>query len=98
MLTIFSKKRTDKTGKNFYIYLTKLKMGEVENIVEVKFKMSKPKDFPINIEVDRKTANLSKRKYLSQNGTEVFTNVLWVGVWNLSEDIYHDTSLDGVEL
>ena len=98
MLTIFSKKRTDKNGKTFYIYLTKLKIAGLETIVEVKFKGSKPKDYPINVEVDRKKSNLSKRKYLDKNGAEVFSNVLWIGEWHPSEDVYRDMSLDDVEL
>ena len=98
MITIYSKKRTDRNGKTFYIYLTKLKMAGDEQMVEVKFKGSSPKDFPINVDVDRKTSNLSKRKFVNRNGTEVMTNVLWIGEWTPSDDIYRDTSLDDVEL
>lgn len=100
-LTIFAKRRTTKEGKPFYTYLTTLKKktGEKE-VVAVKFTEEftpNPKDCPMNIEVDKGNANLSNTKVTSEDGREIISKTLWVKGYELSKEVFKDTSLDEYE-
>lgn len=99
MITIYSKKRKTKDGKNFLQYLTKLEVKSGETItVGVKFKTDIPKNFPVNIEVDRKTANMSPRRYTRSDGTEATSVTLWIDKWTPADVEFSDHSLDEVIL
>ncbi len=104
-VTIFAKKRTmEKDGKVkiFYNFLTTMRRKDGEDITAtVKFRDEcgepKPETCPINIEFDKKNANLAPRKYVNEEGEEKTAWTLWLSAWKNSDDVYVDHSLDDFE-
>ena len=100
-ITVFAKKRqtNEEKPRTFYTYLTKLINADGEVLtVEVKFSdCDAPKEFPCNIEVDKKKSNLATKVETSDEGKEYTRRVLWVKDYVMSKDVYEDTSLDGIE-
>lgn len=98
-ITLFAKKRTMETGKTFYNFLTTMRRKDGEDIIAtVKFRDEcgepRPETCPINIEFDKKNANLSPRKYIDKDGVEQTAWTLWLSAWVNSDDVYVDHSLD----
>lgn len=108
-ITIYAKKRTNKEGRAFYVYLSKLTKTNGDEIpVTVHFKQSaglpNPDNCPCVIEFDRKSANLStKEKHYAKvdcvTGEKVETitqdNQLWISNYTVCDGEYTDNSLDG---
>lgn len=97
MITIYAKTKRMADGNSFKIYLATLKVAGDPTPVRVRFKGATPKTFPVNIEVNRDTANLASSTY-EKDGQQKQTYTLWVEDWTLSGQEYRDTSLDNVEL
>lgn len=99
--TIFAKKRTTKEGKPFTTYLTRLKRKDgAEECVQVRFTdgfAPNQADCPLNIDVCRESANLSKKKIPTEDGEEVVSKTLWIKEYDVSEEEYVDHSLDDYE-
>ncbi len=101
-LTIFAKKRTSNENKSFYTYLTQLKKKESDESVTVQVKFPddikpNPLECPMNIEVEKKDANLQEKKVNTDNG-EIVSRTLWVKEYNVSENPYEDSSLDDYDI
>lgn len=97
-LTIFSKTLRSKEGKQFKVYLTRLHnntTGE-DDACRVNFKegIPIPQIFPVIVNVEKKDANLSTRRYTDDAGQEHKTLTLWVDAYNLTGEEYVDHSLD----
>lgn len=97
MITIYAKTKRMADGNSFKIYLATLTVAGEPTPVRVRFKGATPKAFPVNIEVNRDTANLATTNY-EKDGQQKQTLTLWVEDWTLSDQIYRDSSLDNVEL
>lgn len=103
-ITLFAKKRTTREGKPFSVYVSKLqKKDGTEQYVTVKYSGDDPaKDFradlcPLIIDVDRASANLSRKKHTDDEGNEYESFTLWVKDYTLSTEKYVDHSLDDFE-
>lgn len=101
-LTIFAKKRMSKENKSFYTYLTQLKKKDSDESVTVQVKFPddikpNPLECPMNIEVEKKHANLQEKKVNTENG-EIISRILWVKEYNVSENPYEDSSLDEYDI
>lgn len=101
-LTIFAKKRTSKENKLFYTYLTQLKKKDSDESVTVQVKFPddikpNPLECPMNIEVEKKNANLQEKKVTTGSG-EIVSRILWVKDYNVSENPYEDSSLDDYDI
>lgn len=101
-LTIFAKKRTSKENKSFYTYLTQLKKKDSDESVTVQVKFldefkPNPLECPMNIEVEKKNANLQEKKVTTDSG-EIVSRTLWVKEYNVSENPYEDSSLDEYDI
>lgn len=99
-LEVFGKQRTNKDGKPFTTYLsriTNVKTGEVIP-VQVKFRMDVqlPKELPIIVNVEKKNANLVKEGWENENGETGVKNILWISAVKSYED-YVDHTLDDFE-
>lgn len=97
-ITIFAKKKNTTDGKTFYTYLATLKKKDgTEQTVSVKFRdeagTPKPEKCPMNIIIDKKNANLSKKDFVKDDGETYTSFTLWVSEW-LQGAPYVDTSLD----
>lgn len=100
--TIFAKKRNTESGKVFFNFITTLRCKDGEDITaSVKFRdecgQPKPETCPLNIEFDKKHANLAPRKYFDEEGNEKTAWTLWISAWKNSDDVYVDHSLDDFE-
>lgn len=101
-LTIFAKKRMNKENKSFYTYLTQLKKKESDESVTVQVKFPddikpNPLECPMNIDVEKKNANLQEKK-VNTDGGEIVSRTLWVKDYNVSENPYEDSSLDDYDI
>lgn len=99
-LTIFSKSMKSKEDRKFKVYLTRLKRKDGEEVpVRVSWAESVviPSSFPCIIEVEKKNANLSQKKYKDLEGNEGVSYTLWVNEYTLSKEEYVDHSLDDFE-
>lgn len=100
-ITVFAKKRqtNEEKPRTFFTYLTKLINADGDVLtVEVKFSdCDAPKNFPCNILIDKGKANLSTKTETSEDGKEYTRRILWVKSFEMSDDEYKDTSLDGIE-
>lgn len=99
-LEVFGKQRSNKDGKPFTIYLsriTNMKTGEIVP-VQVKFRMDVqlPKELPIIVNIEKKKANLVKEDWENENGETGVKYVLWVSEVKSYED-YVDHTLDDFE-
>lgn len=101
-ITVFAKKRKTSDGKSFFGYISTLTRKDGESItVSVKFRddcgAPKPEKCPVNIEFDKKHANLSSREYIREDSGEIATSyTLWVNEWKQGAE-YVDKSLDDFE-
>ena len=99
-LEVFGKQRTNKDGKPFTTYLsriTNMKTGEVIS-VQIKFRtgVEVPKELPIVVNIEKKNANLIKEDWENEGGETGVKNVLWVSAVTSYED-YIDHTLDDFE-
>lgn len=102
-ITVFAKKRTTREGKKFYSYITTLTRKNGESFVAtVKFNEAcgnpRPEDCPMNIIVDKATANLSGKNVTDHETGKVFeSRTLWVKNWEKDPNTWVDDSLDDFE-
>lgn len=102
-ITIFAKKRKTQDGRSFYSYITTLpKKDGTTMTCTVKFRDDagepKPENCPMNIEVEKKSCNLSGRSYTREDTGEVgMSFTLWVNKWKPGSE-YVDHSLDDFDL
>lgn len=99
-LEVFGKQRTNKDGKPFTIYLsriTNMKTGEIIS-VQIKFRteVEVPKELPIVANIDKKNANLVEEDWENENGETGVKHVLWVSAVKSYEE-YIDHTLDDFE-
>ena len=99
-LEVFGKQRTNKDGKPFTTYLsriTNMKAGEVISI-QIKFRtgVEVPKELPIVANIEKKNANLVKENWENEDGETGVKYILWVSAVGSYED-YIDHSLDDFE-
>lgn len=99
-LEVFGKQRTNKDGKPFTTYLsriTNMKTGEIIS-VQIKFRtgVEVPKELPIVAIVEKKNANLVKEEWENEKGVTGVKHVLWVSAVTSYED-YIDHTLDDFE-
>ena len=98
-ITIFAKNRTAKNGQNFVGYLARLprKDGTTQtSAVKFRKECGAPDGdaCPMNIIVERKDVNLSRRDFVNRETGEVSTGyTLWVSNWKDGSP-YVDHSLD----
>ena len=97
-LAIYAKKRTMTNGKTFYSYLATLPRKDgTDQTVTVRFRdeagSPDPAKCPMNIIVDKKDSNVSKRTYTTADGEIGTAYTLWVSAWEVGAP-YIDTSLD----
>lgn len=100
-ITVFKKVRSSKDGRKFDSYITRLSKKDGSDVsMSVKFSESckPPVDFPIILEVEKKDANLSKRRYTDMSTGDVKEGLtLWLKKYNVSRETYVDHSLDEYE-
>lgn len=99
-LEVFGKQRTNKDGKPFTTYLsriTNMKTGEIIS-VQIKFRtgVEVPKELPIVVNIEKKNANLVKENWENEKGETGVKYVLWISAVASYED-YIDNSLDDFE-
>ena len=101
-ITVFAKKRTKTDGGVFYNYLSTLtskSTGEVLT-VQVKFRqecgMPDPHKCPRVIEFTKKSANLAKHTYTTDDGEIRIRYELWVSAWEDCGE-FEDDSLNDFE-
>lgn len=99
-LEVFGKQRTNKDGKPFITYLsriTNIKTGEIIP-VQIKFRtgVEAPKELPIVANIDKKNANLVKENWENEEGETGVKNIIWVSAVTSYED-YIDHTLDDFE-
>lgn len=101
IITVFRKKITPKNGsKSFNKYVTVLTDKDGNTYYcDVKFRESvtKPQEFPCNVEIDKSHANFTSRKQIvtdsDGNDKEYTRNTLWINeIANITP--YIDHSLD----
>jgi hypothetical protein len=101
-LTVFAKSRTTKEGKPFQTYFSKLtKKDGTEITTELKFReeCGAPKQFPCNIIVDKKDANLVEKPITYEKDGEekdAIQRRMWIANWTEGAE-YVDHSLDDFE-
>lgn len=99
-LEVFGKQRTNKDGKPFTTYLsriTNMKTGEIIP-VQIKFRsgVEVPKELPIVANIEKKNANLVKEDWENENGETGVKNIIWVSEVKSYEE-YIDHTLDDFE-
>ena len=99
-LEVFGKQRTNKDGKPFTTYLSRIKnvkTGEIFS-VQVKFRMGidVPKELPIVVNIEKKKANLVKEDWENEDGESGVKYILWVSDVKSYEE-YVDHTLDDFE-
>ena len=103
IITVFSKKKKTREGKEFTAYIGKLhKKDGYELTASVKFRKEcgspKASDCPMNVEFPKEKANLSSQVYTREDtGEEATSYTLWVSEWKKSAVPYRDSSLDDFE-
>lgn len=102
-ITIFSKKRTTKDGKDFNTFITRLTKKDGSNIVvSVMFPDdAKPnyKECPLNIDIEKGNMNLSTKTITDETtGKIIESRTLWVKAWVKSKTPYVDKSLDDFDI
>lgn len=101
-ITIFAKKRKTRDGKPFTTYITTLTSKTTGEVVTAGVRFPDdakpaPADCPLNIDIDKRDANLSSKQVEKANGEKVIARTLWVKRWAPSETVYEDHSLDDYE-
>ena len=99
-LEVFGKQRTNKDGKQFTTYLsriTNMKTGEIIP-VQIKFRtgVEVPKELPIVANIEKKNANLVKENWENEEGETGVKYVIWVSAVSSYEN-YIDHTLDDFE-
>ena len=99
-LAVFGKQRTNKDGKPFTTYLsriTNMKTGDIIT-VQIKFRMGVqvPKEFPFVANINKKNANIVKEDWENEDGETGVRYVLWVSAVESYEE-YIDHTLDDFE-
>ena len=99
-LEVFGKQRTNKDGKPFTTYLsriTNMKTGEIVP-VQIKFRtgVELPKELPIIANIEKKNANLVKEDWENEKGETGVKNIMWVSAVTSYEE-YIDHTLDDFE-
>ena len=103
---VFAKKRQTKDGKAFTAYVAKLKKvdgSEVTTGIKFREDCGAPKleECPCYIEFDKKDANMTTKQLevTTADGEikDVESRTLWVQKWEMSDEVYVDTSLDEFE-
>lgn len=102
-IAVFSKRRQNKEGKNYNIYIARLtkKNGEVVP-VRLKFREEcgspRAEECPMNIQVKKENANMIVSDYVREDTGEVGTSyTMWVSDWQPGAP-YVDTSLDDFDV
>ena len=101
-VTVFAKKKFNKEGKPFTVFVGRLmkKSGELQTVT-VKFReeCGQPKEekCPCIIEFDRENGNIQERSYIDNEGNDRTALTLWLSAWKFSEEKYIDHSLDEFE-
>ena len=103
MITIFTKKRKTKDGKEFNVFVTRLNKKDGTHVVtSVMFPDdNKPndKECPMNIDVPKGKMNLSVKTITDETtGKVIESRTLWVKEWSKSKTPYVDTSLDDFDV
>ena len=101
-ITIFSKRKTSKEGKQYYIYTARIpKKDGTQVSTRVKFREDyghpDPEKCPLNIEFDKVNANMVVETYQTDDGEAKVAHTLWISEWSQGSD-YVDTSLDEFDL
>lgn len=102
-VTIFGKKKTTGEGKSFAAFIAKLTKKDGSSVTaSVRFRedcgQPKLEECPLNIEFDKKTANLATRTYTREDtGEDATSYTLWISAWKRSANVYVDHSLDEFE-
>lgn len=96
-LTVFAKTMKSKEDRKFRVYLSRLTKTSGEE-VPIRIQWGEgvpiPSTFPIIINVEKKNANLSVRKYTDKDGNESLSHTLWVNEYTPTGEEYVDHSLD----
>ena len=99
-LEVFGKQRTNKDGKPFTTYLSRItNMKNCDVIsVQIKFRtgVEVPKELPIVANIEKKNANLVKENWENEDGETGVKHVLWVSAVTSYEE-YIDHTLDDFE-
>lgn len=99
-LEVFGKTRTNKDGKPFTTYLSRItNMKTGESIpVQIKFRLTAelPKEVPVVMNIDKTSCNLIKEDWKNEDGETGVKHVLWVTKVK-SYEPYVDHSLDDFE-
>ena len=100
-LTLFARNRETKDGKKYVEFSTHIQRRDgTEQFAIVKFNqgtaMPKKEDCPLNVVVEKEDASLSKKAWVSEDGTKKGVNyTLWVSNWKVDvANPFRDTSLD----
>lgn len=102
-VTVFGKKKTTNEGKSFTAYVAKLQRKDGSELTaSVKFReecgQPKLEECPMNIEFEKKYANLAERTYTREDtGEDAKSYTLWISAWKPSKEAYVDHSLDDFE-
>lgn len=98
-IAIYGKSKKAASGQQFMIYLSRLPMQDGTQLpVTVRFEegVSKPKNFPCNIQIEKQNTHLSSRKYRREDtGEEQLSWTLWISAWTPG-GVYVDHSMDDV--
>ena len=99
-LEVFGKQRTNKDGKSFITYMsriTNMKTGETIP-VQIKFRIGVevPKELPIVVNIEKKNANLVEENWENETGEAGVKHVLWISAVK-SYERYIDHTLDDFE-
>lgn len=99
-ITIYAKTKKTAEGRTFKIYLSRITRKSTGEEVPVRVNFAEgvplPTLFPVNILVDKKDANLSKKTYKDADGVEHITYNLWVNDYQPGAP-FEDHSLDDFE-
>ena len=100
-ITVFAKTRKTPENRTFRTYLTRLHKKDTGEEVTVGVRFAEgiplPSIFPCNLILDKKNANLSQRRYTTEDGEVRFSQTLWIKEYQLSDVPFVDHSLDDYE-
>ena len=106
-ILVFAKKKKTKEGREFSIFVTRLKAKTGEEVpVSLKFREDcgspKADECPMYIEVDKKDMNFTEKEieYTDPDTQEVkygTSKSVWIKDWAKSPEEYVDTSMDQFE-
>lgn len=101
-ITIFSKRKTSKEGKQYYIYTARIPKKDGSQVsTRVKFREEcghpDPEKCPVNIEFEKVNANMVVESYDTDDGETKVAHTLWISAWKSGSE-YVDTSLDDFDI